>query len=268
MTKTIYLASDYDGTFKQNSTISPYDLDAIRRLRSRGGKFGLVTGRGPGQLQGEFKAFSFTLDFLIACTGALILDGQGNTLFSRPLEQELIPQVFEQAKAQGAALYGLCTKNLHCRLYLDPVLAQTPKFKAFSAPACSLKEALEDGPALSLFITGKNEEESLLLYQSLSKSYQGRLSFHYNKGSIDVTAPGINKAQGVKTLGSLRPDAALYVIGDALNDLEMVRAFHGFCVSNSCPELLEAASMQFKGVGECLEFLMEKAGSVQDAQAR
>lgn len=260
MTKTIYLASDYDGTFKQNNTISSYDLDAIRRLRSRGGKFGLVTGRGPGQLQGEFKTFSFTLDFLIACSGALILDGQGNTLFCRPLEQELVSEVFEHAGTQGAALYGLCTKNLLCRLYLDPVLAQTPKFKAFSAPTSSLEEALADGPALSLFITGKDEEDSRRLYQSLSKAFRDRLSFHYNKGSIDVTAPGINKAQGVKTLGSLRPEAALYVIGDALNDLEMVRAFNGFCVANSCPELLEAASMQFKGVGECLEFLMEEAG--------
>lgn len=258
MTKTIYLASDYDGTFKQNNTISDYDLEAIRRLRSRGGKFGLVTGRGPGQLKEEFSAFSFTLDFLIACTGALILDGQGSTLFCRPLNQELIPGLFEQARAQGAVLYGLCTKNLHRRLYVDPVLAQTPKFKAFPLPHGSLEDTLNDGPALSLFIMGPTNEDSFGIYQSLSETYRDHFSFHYNKGSIDVTAPGINKAQGIKTLGSLRPEAELYVIGDALNDLEMIRAFNGFCVTNSSPEILEAASMRFESVGSCLDFLMEK----------
>ena len=44
MNQTIYLASDYDGTFKQGS-IRDEDKETIRRFRSRGGRFGLVTGR-------------------------------------------------------------------------------------------------------------------------------------------------------------------------------------------------------------------------------
>ena len=38
MNQTIYLASDYDGTFKQGS-IRDEDKEAIRRFRSRGGRF-------------------------------------------------------------------------------------------------------------------------------------------------------------------------------------------------------------------------------------
>ena len=39
------LATDFDGTLFRDRTITPADLNAIRRFRRAGNRFGIVTGR-------------------------------------------------------------------------------------------------------------------------------------------------------------------------------------------------------------------------------
>jgi HAD superfamily hydrolase (TIGR01484 family) len=71
----IIIASDYDGTLNHNG-ISEGDKAAIKKFREAGNKFGIVTGRDLEMAMWVFHDFEkvgLEVDFLICCTGGIIL---------------------------------------------------------------------------------------------------------------------------------------------------------------------------------------------------
>jgi hydroxymethylpyrimidine pyrophosphatase-like HAD family hydrolase len=52
-------------------------------------------------------------------------------------------------------------------------------------------------------------------------------------------------------------NAPLYVIGDDLNDIGMIKRFDGFCVANAKEEVKEHAIKEFESVASCIEHIME-----------
>lgn len=108
MNQTIYLASDYDGTFKQGS-IRDEDKEAIRRFRSRGGRFGLVTGRSLSMLEQEFARSDMQMDFIIACTGAVIFDQDLNVIFKKPMDTATAWELETEMERRPAGLCGMAS---------------------------------------------------------------------------------------------------------------------------------------------------------------
>ena len=125
MNQTIYLASDYDGTFKQGS-IRDEDKEAIRRFRSRGGRFGLVTGRSLSMLEQEFARYDMHMDFIIACTGAVIFDQDLNVIFKKPMDAATAWELEAEMERRPAGLCGMATLHKHSRLYLHPSRKGSP----------------------------------------------------------------------------------------------------------------------------------------------
>ena len=115
MNQTIYLASDYDGTFKQGS-IRDEDKEAIQRFRSRGNRFGLVTGRSLSMLEQEFARYDMHMDFIIACTGAVIFDQDLNVIFKKPMDTATAWELEAEMERRPAGLCGMATLHKHSRL--------------------------------------------------------------------------------------------------------------------------------------------------------
>lgn len=227
MNQTIYLASDYDGTFKQGS-IRDEDKETIRRFRSRGGRFGLVTGRSLSMLEQEFARYDMHMDFIIACTGAVIFDQDLNVIFKKPMDAATAWELEAEMERRPAGLCGMATLHKHSRLYLHPSLAASRDHNPEGLPQYPREAVEQDGDIISMFLRGFDAKDSQALYDYLTEAYRDRLDFHYNGGAIDVTAPGVSKTEGVRALARLHPDSRVCVIGDEMNDLDMIRAFQGF----------------------------------------
>lgn len=257
MNQPIYLASDYDGTFKQGH-IRREDLEAIDRFRSRGCRFGLVTGRSYSMLEQEFARYGMTMDFVIANTGGAIFDRNQNVLFKKPIGRQLALDLLADLERRHTALYGIASLHKHSRLYLDPALANSPDHNTEGLPQFSREAVEQDGDIISLFIRGYSQEDSRSLYQELAAAYDGQLAFHYNGGAIDVTAAGISKTEGIRTLQCLVPQARVCVIGDEMNDIDMIRAFGGFSVTSGNQKVRQAASRVFDHISDCIESLLEE----------
>ena len=256
MKQTTYLASDYDGTFKQG-TIRPEDKEAIRLFREHGGHFGLVTGRSLSMLEQEFARYDMKMDFIIANTGAAIFDGDLNVLSQTPIARPLALELLADLERRGTALYGIASLHRHSRLYLHPSLVNSPAHNTEGLPQYSRESVEQDGEIISLFIHGYDTEDSTALYSYLTEAYAGRLDFHYNGGAIDVTAPGVSKTEGVRALKRLHPEARVCVIGDEMNDLDMIRAFGGFSVTTGNETVKAAASRVFDHISDCIGYLLE-----------
>lgn len=257
MKQTIYLASDYDGTFKQG-TIRSEDKEAIERFRSRGCRFGLVTGRSLSMLEQEFARYDMKMDFIIASTGAAIFDHDLNVVYQKPIEPALAWELVADMERRTTALYGIASLHKHSRLFLHPDLAGSLAHNTEGLPQFTREAVEQDGDIISMFLRGYDPEDSEALYRYLTETYGGRLAFHYNGGAIDVTAPGISKTEGVRTLGRLHPDSRVCVIGDEMNDLDMIRAFNGFSVTTGNEVVKQAASRIFDHISDCIDYLLQE----------
>ena len=114
----------------------------------------------------------------------------------------------------------------------------------------------QDGDIISMFLRGFDAEDSQALYNYLTAAYKDRLDFHYNGGAIDVTAPGVSKTEGVRAFKRLHPDSRVCVIGDEMNDLDMIRAFQGFSVTTGNEAVKQAASRVFDHISNCIDYLI------------
>ena len=147
MNQTIYLASDYDGTFKQGS-IRDEDKEAIRRFRSRGGRFGLVTGRSLSMLEQEFARYDMQMDFIIACTGAVIFDQDLNVIFKKPMDTATAWELETEMERRPAGLCGMASLRKHSRLYLHPSLAASRDHNPEGLPQYPREAVEQDGDHL------------------------------------------------------------------------------------------------------------------------
>ena len=244
MNQTIYLASDYDGTFKQGS-IRGEDKEAIRRFRSRGGRFGLVTGRSLSMLEQEFARYDMQMDFIIACTGAVIFDQDLNVIFKKPMDTATAWELETEMERRPAGLCGMA-------------LAASRDHNPEGLPQYPREAVEQDGDIISMFLRGFDAEDSQALYNYLTAAYKDRLDFHYNGGAIDVTAPGVSKTEGVRAFKRLHPDSRVCVIGDEMNDLDMIRAFQGFSVTTGNEAVKQAASRVFDHISDCIDYLIRE----------
>ena len=99
------VVSDIDGTITdERGVISPPDLDALHRVEESGVKFALCTGRaarGCSQVLGNIPSGGYHIFF----DGALVCDSTFiQTIYSCPIEKELLKQVIELAYSKGLAL--------------------------------------------------------------------------------------------------------------------------------------------------------------------
>ena len=74
-------ASDYDGTLYQQETICKENIDAIRKWRDAGGKFGVVTGRDFGMLVPQLQYYQIVFDFAVCNNGGIIFGQARSVLF-------------------------------------------------------------------------------------------------------------------------------------------------------------------------------------------
>lgn len=257
MNQTIYLASDYDGTFKQGF-IRDEDKEAIQRFRNRGNRFGLVTGRSLSMLEQEFARYDMHMDFIIACTGAVIFDQDLNVIFKKPMDTATAWELEAEMERRPAGLCGMASLHKHSRLYLHPSLAASRDHNPEGLPQYPREAVEQDGDIISMFLRGFDAKDSQALYNYLTEAYRDRLDFHYNGGAIDVTAPGVSKTEGVRALARLHPDSRVCVIGDEMNDLDMIRAFQGFSVTTGNETVKQAASRVFDHVSDCIDYLIRE----------
>ena len=205
------LVSDYDGTLNPFyfKPIFDKNIDGIRDFMSTGNLFVISTARKPGQVLDEVHGYSIPYDYIICSNGNIILDGDGNVVYTNSIdESEIFPflDVIE-------LLYGI--KNISCFDFNGNLTFETPysiqvetnKFIKSS----SFKE-LEFGMKINIFLK--------------------RISFSRRSNKRD----GLLRLLRELKLSVKNTD--IYSIGNSINDIEMLRRFNGYKVPYSNPYLL------------------------------
>ena len=243
------VVTDLDGTLLgRDSEISPQDAETVRKLRDRGVKVVLCTGR-------HYKAawyYAAQLGLwepLIGANGCSCHDPiSGKTLFDSPLPAAAAGRICRYVMGRGL-LYNIYTR--------EELAVNTPEFarkywmkalrgSPWGETAIRFSPdpgALDGREILKVTVYCRDAEEEQALFSFLGGEED---IGYFSSGhlAVDINLPGITKCSAAEEVLS-RLGAAMertMALGDNLNDLELLRASGCPVVpENGCEEAKKAA---------------------------
>lgn len=248
------LGSDFDGTFSHGG-IDERKLEAVRRWRRAGNKFGIISGRGVDfyeTLRQKYTELEF--DFLAACNGGYIVDFHGNLIFESRCRDVSAQKLTEELLARG----GICAHIINDR---HLCVATSEEALPTNLPAENTY-LFSNFPSLDFFyqvsVPTENPERASEVVPFIRDAYGEKLTPLQNGRTVDIVPKGVNKAQGLYRLmehyGCNYDD--VIAVGDQINDMDMIREFHSYAMENGVEQIKAAANGIVSSVTQLLETLL------------
>lgn len=108
---------------------------------------------------------------------------------------------------------------------------------------------------IQISLAYETEEIANNYAKRINNEFEGAFLANMNLNCIDICAKGINKAQGVKELLDLQKDKyfeQVLTIGDAQNDVPMIKEFEGYSLNSATMHAKNVATKLYDSVGEML----------------
>jgi hypothetical protein len=251
-------AFDLDGTvLRRNLRITDRTVDALRRLKERGMRLVVATGRRFEGAREHAERLGFAgSDPVICYGGSMVRRMNGETLLHRTLPRELGVEVLEWAAERG----------LHARVFVDGGIITSPDTPAaldhlrrreepgvstVDSPAVWLREGGEE-PTKLVIVDHPDDVGGWL--EEAQEHFRGRLFVtrslpHY----VEVGGLEGTKSRALEFLCArwgIDPGRVI-AFGDADNDIDMLRfAGRGVAVGGMTREVREAADEVVPNVDE------------------
>lgn len=249
--KPILIASDVDGTLlDDDEKVSPRTRATVAALVADGANFVLATGRPPRWIAPVVEGLGFA-PLAVCGNGAVLYDpDQDRVISAEVLDVETLDWVAEQAY-RALPGCGLAAERVGQRAHdaATPQFVSAPDYEhAWLNPdntQVSVQEVLS-APAIKLLIRLPNEH-SEQMRAALAPLVGDRADITYstNKGLIEVSAPGVTKASGVRAAAErlgVADRAEIIAFGDMPNDVPMLEfAGRGVAMGHSHPDALAVA---------------------------
>lgn len=237
----LIVASDFDGTLANKGWPTEENKAAVAAFRARGGHFGIVSGRHYS-IARDLDVVTGGIDFLISCTGALIMDGERNILFHKtaPIDEAVRAAVL-LAKKMGAVNFGIGLLDEYVHLDL------------------SKEDPLEDCPLTeydhnNTWFTTEEEAGAYAAY--IDTHMSGEICAYQNRVSVDMPPVGCSKVSALHWYLARHPGATLYTVGDNYNDIPMLEEFPSYAVAHGVDAAKQVADHITPSVAAMLEELL------------
>ena len=236
------IATDFDGTLSYNGKVSDEDKNAIHRFRAAGNKFGIVTGRDADLAQWIKQENGLEFDYVICCTGAIIKNGDGEIIYQKKGKiGEYIYDIINKAKELGA--YGFSASDVLLKCIVD-ITGKIPM----------QMDALKEFSQVNTGFT--SEENAIEFVKYVNEKYGDKICAHRNGVCIDMPPSKTSKVTGIYEYAKMFESPEIYAVGDNINDLEMVKEFEGFAVSNAKQEVKDVAKHQCNRIADMIDYLL------------
>jgi Cof subfamily protein (haloacid dehalogenase superfamily) len=234
------LVSDLDGTLLgPTGTVSERTRQALQRARAGGLPVVLATGRPPRTARVMARALGVDGP-VICCNGALVYDAAREALLHHaPLAAAAAYRLAVRLRraAPGVAFAVEVGVEFSC----EPGFASLRSFAEDRAVVLDDVAALCRAPVTKL-IALHPDLSIEVLHELAVGAANGRATVtHSGAGFVEISAPGVDKAHGLRTLCARLgvPASEVVAFGDMPNDLAMLRwAGHAVAVANAHPAVL------------------------------
>ena len=229
------LVSDYDDTFHITREGLSENIESARKFREAGNVFIFATGRSYTDFKWVESEFGIEYDMLILDHGALILDGEGNILYSSSIDDHIVMAMKEDLRCERCKRV-FCTSGLEGRVDFDHGNIQ--KINTW-------------------YDNGKDPKEVLEIIQN--KYGNDVNAYLIPPESLEIITKGSGKEIAIdwvaKRLGIADED--IYTTGDGYSDVAMVKKYNGYAVPHAVEPLKEAAKGIVNTVTELIDMIME-----------
>lgn len=268
----IVVVSDFDGTMypydDEAKNIPKINLEKIAEFRKKGNAFVFCTGRNVLSMLMEIKYHNIEYDYLICNSGAIILDNKGEVLLEKVVDSISLKRVINNLKLDH--IVEIISSSLEKMEIMIVDYEKSKLLKYFKeAGDYDLRDLVTrlddigdfkvDG-VTQFTLAMDTDEDARKLVKKLEKEYGDTLQINFNLNYIDLCQKGTNKVAGIEELISLVPEyrgAKIVTIGDAQNDVEMLKKYCGYTVATATEDAKKVAVKVFSSVGDMLEFEMD-----------
>ena len=241
------LGSDLDGTLSHGG-VGEAKCAAVHAWRAAGHKFGIISGRGGDYIQ-EIRSIypALELDFFAACNGGYITDCDGRVLHEVRCTEVSVPRLVADLAAWGCGHVNICctqTWSLKLPAAEDrvsdiPGIPGIPNVEYFN----QISTAIEP-----IDVTRQ-------VVERIRETYGEWLNPLQNGCCIDIVPRDVNKAKGMyfvmELFGGSYED--VLVVGDNVNDADMIREFRSYAMSNGVESIKKMADAIVDDVTDLLE---------------
>jgi len=222
------LASDFDNTlFVEDTNIFLKNILAIKRFVSHGDVFCIFTGKNYSDIKGILTKYKILYSYLICEDGAKIYNNMDYCIDTVMMNSKIISKCLK------------VFKNNNCSYYLDDGYNKTNNVN----DCVKVVGIYDDLNKASKILNEILSEVDVYAY--LSKSH------------INIVDKSVNKCNSLKRLLNLEGLAnnEIYVIGDGINDLELIKNFNGVIMSNHNNKLDNLCRKEYDTLYEYIEEL-------------
>jgi Cof subfamily protein (haloacid dehalogenase superfamily) len=240
------LGSDFDGTLTVGG-INEAKCQIIRAWREAGNLFGIVSGRGPHYLQHLREQYpDLDMDFFAAYNGAIILDACGKVLDDTKCEE--VDSVALTAFLHGAGCPFVFVNS-------EQSYTVRENGDALRDGECYLSDLPDHLPYFhQVSVQLESPAEAAAVTEQVRAAYGDRLNPLQNHFCIDIVAPTVNKAYGLRRVAALfgGNEADIIAVGDNINDLDMLKAFRSYAMENGVEAVKAVADETVTSVNELI----------------
>lgn len=252
--KPALVVSDVDGTLiDSNERISPRLQRAVAGFVAEGGYFALATGRPPRWILPILSQLPVS-PICVCANGAVLYDADEDRIISvRNLSVAALTTAVHAAQ-EALADFGGCSiavERAGASAFdreSELFIVSTEWDHAWESEehGTSSQHEILKAPAMKLLLRNPKLHSKTMyeLVRPAIPAEVAHVTFSFDDGMLEVSAPGVTKASGLKDLADIvgLDFSEMAAFGDMPNDLEMItEARFGVAMDNAVPLLKEAA---------------------------
>ena len=225
------LVSDYDQTFYLNDEDIEINKEAVDRFRKEGNIFVIATGRSYFDFHNKVNMYNFDYDYVIINHGATILDKNDNVFANFSINDDVINNIKEDLQLEKS-IKGFCCSKLESRV------------------------DFEHNDLTKINVKYDTKEEAMIINEIINNKYSDDVNSYYVTGdSVEIISNKTDKSYAIniliEKLGISKDN--VYTIGDSYSDIDMIKNFKGYAISNSIKEVKQQAIKSFESVSQMID---------------
>lgn len=226
------LGSDFDNTifFLNDPIQTKKNIDAINKFREKGNIFCLITGRTFKETKDIIKELNLSFDYLVCADGAMIFNKDLECIKINTLDQDVALKAIKILKDND--------------------------YEPYIENGYEITDTVVDCIKISAEYS-KDKEDAIRVAKILNDTLD--VYAYASRVHVNVNNPRNHKRQAVIDLSKIIniPLDNFYVIGDSINDYEMIEAYNSAVVKNYNKELESLHPKVCESVAEYIEELMK-----------
>lgn len=234
--------SDVDGTLLNSKhRMQPGTVEAIKSLKAKDIPFVIVTARGPSGIYPIFRRYNIICP-MVCYSGALILDGDGNIVYTKGICKDTARKVIEFVTEEKLD----CSWNIYSMdswIVKDKTDARVVREENI-VEAQATEGTVDDipnGSDIGKILCMCNPEKTDEIEEKLKKKFPTLSIVRSSDILIEIMERGITKGKAIEVLcdkwGKKLEDAVAF--GDHYNDVEMLKLVGVPYLMNNAPEELK-----------------------------